>query len=44
MAIIKLHATGFEQFGGVVTQANHGEHPVAITALRSATLSNLARA
>ena len=37
----QLRATGFEQFGGFVSQAGHGTHPVAITALRSATLSNL---
>jgi hypothetical protein len=39
----RLNATGFEQFGGFVTQAGKGSpsHPVAITALRTATLTNL---
>jgi hypothetical protein len=38
----RLNATGFEQFGGFVQQAGKGgSHPVAVTALRSATLANL---
>lgn len=41
MTASQLHATGFEQFGGFVTEAGHRSHPVAITALRSATLTNL---
>jgi hypothetical protein len=33
--------TGFEQFGGVVTQSNGVTHPVAVTALRTGSISNL---
>ena len=36
----QLRATGFEQFGGFVTEG-HQSHPVAITGLMSATLNNL---
>jgi hypothetical protein len=36
----QLHAAGFEQFGGFVTNGNQSR-PVAITALRTATLNNL---
>jgi hypothetical protein len=37
----QLNGTGFVQFGGVVTDAGHGQHPVAISGIRSATLANL---
>src|SRR5487761_305891 len=33
--------TGFEQFGGTVSEANGTTHPVAITALRTGTILNL---
>jgi hypothetical protein len=33
--------TGFEQFGGTVSGTNGTTHPVAITALRSGTITNL---
>lgn len=32
---------GFEQFGGMVTQANNTSHPVVISAIGHATLANL---
>jgi Family of unknown function (DUF6230) len=37
----QLNGTGFEQFGGVVTDAANNPHPVAISAIQSATLANL---
>jgi Family of unknown function (DUF6230) len=37
----QLNGTGFEQFGGVVSDGGKGQHPVAISAIRSATLANL---
>jgi hypothetical protein len=36
----QLNGTGFEQFGGQVTDGN-AAHPVAISGIRSATLANL---
>ena len=37
----QLRGTGFEQYGGMVSQANGAQHPVAISAIRNATLTNL---
>ena len=37
----QLNGTGFEQFGGVVTDAGGHVHPVAISGIKSATLANL---
>ena len=37
----QLKGTGFEQFGGVVTDGKGNPHPVAISAIQHATLSNL---
>jgi hypothetical protein len=37
----KLQGTGFEQFGGVVSDTKGGQHPVAISAIKSAALTNL---
>jgi Family of unknown function (DUF6230) len=37
----QLQGTGFEQFGGVVTDAKGNPHPVAISAIQKATLTNL---
>ncbi len=37
----QLKGTGFEQFGGLVTDSSGGQHPVAISAIKSASLANL---
>jgi hypothetical protein len=37
----QLQGTGFEQFGGVVAGSNGSQHPVAISAIKSASLTNL---
>lgn len=37
----QLKGTGFEQFGGEVTESNGNPHPVAISAIKSASLANL---
>jgi Family of unknown function (DUF6230) len=37
----QLSGTGFEQYGAVVTQSNGTQHPVAVSAIKSATLTNL---
>jgi hypothetical protein len=37
----QLKGTGFEQFGGVVTDSKGNQHPVAISAIKSASLANL---
>jgi hypothetical protein len=37
----QLKGTGFEQFGGVVTDSKGTQHPVAISAIKSASLANL---
>jgi len=37
----QLRGTGFEQFGSVVGQASGAQHPVAVSAIRSATLQSL---
>jgi len=37
----QLQGTGFEQFGGVVTDSKGNPHPVAISAIHHATLTNL---
>lgn len=37
----QLKGTGFEQFGGLVTDSKGGQHPVAISAIKSASLTNL---
>jgi Family of unknown function (DUF6230) len=37
----QLKGTGFEQFGGLLTDGKGGQHPVAISAIKSAALSNL---
>jgi Family of unknown function (DUF6230) len=37
----QLRGTGFEQYGNIVAQANGTQHPVAVSAIRNATLSNL---
>jgi Family of unknown function (DUF6230) len=37
----KFTGTGFEQYGGVVSTSNGATHPVAITALRTGSISNL---
>jgi hypothetical protein len=37
----QLKGTGFEQFGGAVTDSKGGQHPVAISAIKSASLANL---
>jgi hypothetical protein len=37
----QLSGTGFEQFGGEVTQTNGTPHPVIISAIHQATLDNL---
>ena len=37
----QLKGSGFEQFGGVVTESNGNPHPVAISAIKSASLSDL---
>ena len=37
----QLKGTGFEQFGGLVTDSKGGQHPVAISAIKSASLANL---
>jgi len=41
VASSQLNGTGFEQFGGVVTESNGTPHPVVISAMKSATLANL---
>jgi hypothetical protein len=37
----QLQGTGFEQYGAIVSQANGTQHPVAVSAIHSATLTNL---
>lgn len=37
----QLKGTGFEQFGGLVADSKGGQHPVAISAIKSASLANL---
>ena len=37
----QLRGTGFEQFGGIATQANGTQHPVAVSVIRDATLQGL---
>jgi hypothetical protein len=37
----QLKGTGFEQFGGVVTDSKGAAHPVAISAIKTASLANL---
>ena len=37
----QLKGNGFEQFGGMVTDSKGGQHPVAISAIKSAALTNL---
>jgi hypothetical protein len=37
----QLRGTGFEQFGGIATQANGTQHPVAVSVIRNATLQSL---
>jgi uncharacterized protein DUF6230 len=37
----QLRGTGFEQFGGIATQANGAQHPVAVSVIRNATLKSL---
>jgi hypothetical protein len=37
----QLRGTGFEQYGSIVSQTNGTQHPVAVSAIRTATLSNL---
>jgi hypothetical protein len=41
VAASQLKSTGFEQFGGAVTDSKGNQHPVAISAIRSASLANL---
>lgn len=40
----QLNGTGFEQYGGVVSQANGAQHPVAVSAIRNASLTDLCQA
>jgi hypothetical protein len=40
----QLTGTGFEQYGGVVNQANGTQHPVAVSAIRNASLTDLCQA
>jgi hypothetical protein len=40
----QLKGTGFEQFGSTVKDARGNQHPVAVSGIRSATLSNLCQA
>ena len=37
----QLQGTGFEQFGGIATQATGTQHPVAVSVIRNATLQSL---
>jgi hypothetical protein len=37
----QLKGSGFEQFGGMVSDGKGGQHPVAISAIKSAALTNL---
>jgi hypothetical protein len=37
----QLKGTGFEQFGGLVTDSKGNPHPVAISAIKSASLAHL---
>ena len=37
----QLQGTGFEQYGAIVSQANGAEHPVAVSAIRNASLTDL---
>jgi len=37
----QLSGTGFEQFGGIVTQSNGTPHPVMVSAIKNANLTNL---
>jgi hypothetical protein len=41
VAASQLKGTGFEQFGGAVTDSKGNQHPVAISAIKSASLANL---
>lgn len=41
VASSQLKGTGFEQFGGAVTDSKGNQHPVAISAIKSASLANL---
>ena len=41
VASSQLKGTGFEQFGGGVTDSKGNQHPVAISAIKSASLANL---
>ncbi len=40
----QLTGTGFEQYGGVVNTANGTQHPVAVSAIRNASLTDLCQA
>jgi len=40
----QLNGTGFEQYGGIVSQANGTRHPVAVSAIRNASLTDLCQA
>jgi len=40
----QLTGTGFEQYGGIVSQANGTQHPVAVSAIRNASLTDLCQA
>jgi hypothetical protein len=37
----QLRGTGFEQYGNVVSETNGTQHPVAVSAIRNATLTDL---
>lgn len=37
----QLQGTGFEQYGAIVSQTNGTEHPVAVSAIRNASLTDL---
>lgn len=40
----QLQGTGFEQYGGIVSTANGTQHPVAVSAIRNASLTDLCQA
>lgn len=40
----QLTGTGFEQYGGIVSSANGAQHPVAVSAIRNASLTDLCQA
>lgn len=40
----QLTGTGFEQYGGIVSSANGTQHPVAVSAIRNASLTDLCQA